>query len=294
MRCSLFVPIDSLPDRLRVQAYHAAEQQVIAAELAGFSAVWLADQWLRTPPQLPDALAMLQRLSMVTDRVDLGVILRLPPGPLRPRLQHELLRLDDLSGGRLRVALDLRGGSAEERAAGLTLLETLAERLGARQAPGLARRVALIADDAAAPVAGANGLGMLLTPGDPLHARRLWLARYHDARELRSGWVARLLSLAVGADADDLQAIRRGLPEEAPLLSPAAEPTLFGLPNDLIAQLAVIQIADGLDEVLCAIAPGIARPETRTPMIALIGQRVLPHLQPAAPPQRLRERRRQV
>lgn len=39
MRCSLFVPADTLPDRLRSRAYMPVEQQAVAAELVSLDEV---------------------------------------------------------------------------------------------------------------------------------------------------------------------------------------------------------------------------------------------------------------
>ncbi|NTU82464.1 MAG: hypothetical protein HGA45_24345 [Chloroflexales bacterium] len=58
-------------------------------------------------------------LSAVTDRIELGLILHLPPASLRRALRDELAYLATLSDGRLRVTLDLRGVSLDAHAAGL-------------------------------------------------------------------------------------------------------------------------------------------------------------------------------
>jgi hypothetical protein len=280
MRVSLFAPADQPPTALRSQSFVAIENQAVAAELAGFSALWLADQWLRIPPRLPAALGLIQQLSVVTDRIDLGVVIRLPPAALWGQLSDELRRLDDLASGRVRVALDLRdtGASASSSAIG-ALLDTISAQLDARGTPSLPRRLSLLADPASAVAAGARGLGLLLAPGEDLHTRRLALAHYHEARAERPGWVTRLLSVAVGADSDELAALRRHLPLEAPLLSAAAERTLVGTATEVTALLTVAQAADGLDEVICALAPGAQRPALPLQTIDLLGRVVLPHLQ---------------
>lgn len=282
MRCSLFVPVANLAHYLHSKAYIPLEQQAIAAELAGFSAVWIADQWTRVPPRLPTALALARQLSVVTDRVDLGLVLRLPPPSLRAALITELCSLDDLSSGRIRVAFDLRGLNAAEHEAGLALLETLAEALMLRQHPTLARQLALVAEEIAVVPAAVGGFGLMLTPGDLLHERRLWLARYHDQRETRPGWISRLLTIALAADKSELATIQRALPPETALLSPAAEPALLGLSAQLVAQLAVAQLADGLDELICAFAPGWPRPERLADTVDRLGHEVVRQLQPSS------------
>lgn len=281
MRCSLFVPADTLPDRLRSRAYVPVEQQAVAAELAGFSAVWLTDQWISVPPRLPNALPLIRQLGVVTDRIDLGMILRLPPAHLRAALIRELIALDEFVAGRLRVALDLRGLNAGDHDLGLALLDTLAEPFGARRALNPARRLALIADENAALPAGLGGFGLLLAPGDPLHSRRLWLARYHDRREVRPGWVTRLLTVAPAADEAELSTLQRAGGAKQPLLSAATEAAIVGLPAQLVAQLAVAQIADGLDEVVCAILPASARADRLGSVVELLGREVVRHLQPS-------------
>jgi hypothetical protein len=252
---------------------------VITAELTSFSAVWLADQWVSAPPRLPEALSLARQLSVVTDRIELGLILRLPPLPLRSTLREQLVELDKLSDSRLRVALDLRGASLEDHAAGLDLLGELINALGACRTPLLARRLQLVADETTAVIAGAAGFGLLLVPGDSHHARLLRLARYHDAREGQPGWVSRLLSVAVGADVCEAAALTRALPATVPLLSPAVEPVLLGPPSQVAGQLAVAQISDGLDEVICAVVPGGPGPEALLRPVELLGRKVLPQLQ---------------
>ncbi|MEI7772656.1 MAG: LLM class flavin-dependent oxidoreductase [Chloroflexales bacterium] len=279
MRVSLFAPADQPPTALRSQAFVAIENQAVAAEIAGFSALWLADEWLRIPPRLPVALGLIQKLSVVTDRIDLGVVIRLPPAALWARLLDELRRLDDLASGRVRVALDLRDADTVASAEAINdLLDAISERLDAHGTPSLPRRLSLLADPLSAAAAGRRGLGLLVAPDDDLHARRLALAYYHAARAARPGWVTRLLSVAVGADPDAVAALRRQLPLEAPLLSAAAERTLVGTATEVTAQLTVAQAADGLDELICALAPGALRPALPLQTLDLLGQRVIPYL----------------
>jgi alkanesulfonate monooxygenase SsuD/methylene tetrahydromethanopterin reductase-like flavin-dependent oxidoreductase (luciferase family) len=285
MRFSLFAPADQPPAALRSQSFVAIENQAVAAEIAGFSALWLADQWLRIPPRLPAALGLIQQLSVVTDRIDLGVVIRLPPAALWARLLNELHRLDDLASGRVRVALDLRDAGAVASAEAIgDLLDAISERLDARGTPSLARRLSLLADPRSAVMAGRRGLGLFVAPDEDLHARRLALAHYHHAREDHPGWVTRLLSVAVGANPDAVATLRRQLPLEAPLLSAAAERTLVGTATEVTAQLTVAQIADGLDEVICALAPGALRPGLPLQTLDLLGQSVLPYLQATPSP----------
>jgi hypothetical protein len=278
MRCSLFVPTDTLPERLRSRAYVPVEQQAVAAELAGLGALWLADEWECVPPRLPAALALARQLGTVTDGIELGLILRLPAPGLCERLLAELVALDDLSYGRLRIALDLRGLDAARHDAGLGLLEQLADRLDARRSPGLPRRLALVADEASAVPAAAGGFGLLLAPGVSLHSRRLLLARYHDQRGATPGWVARLLDIALAADEAELGRLRAAPPAPRPLLSPAIEAPLVGTPGRLVAELAVAQVADGLDEVICALSSGSPKPGSSSAAITSLGRDVGPLL----------------
>jgi hypothetical protein len=285
MRVSLFAQADPLLRSARRQSRVDSEQQAIAAELAGFRALWLADQWQRVPLRLPAALDRVRQLSVVTNAVDLGVVLRLPPASLWTALVAELRHLNDLTGGRLRVSLDLRDAevSADSVALG-ALLRRIGEALTGPQLAGLPQRLSLLADPHSAQVAGARGLGLLLAPGDELHTRRLALAHYHEARAGRPGWVARLLGVAVGANAVDVDDLRQELPAAVPLLSPAAEATLIGTAAEVTAQLTVLEIADGLDEVICAPAPGAADGDWPRATCDQLSQAVLPQLQPPARP----------
>lgn len=184
----------------------------------------------------------------------------------------------------MRVALDLRGATAEERAVGLELFHRLADTIGARQTPYLARRLHLLADEASAVVAGANGLGLLLSSGGQPHERSLILARYHDACEPRLGWVARLLSVALAVDEAGVAALARVLPPSVSLLNTATEPVLVGHPVQVVTRLAVVQAADGLDEVICAVAPSAPSSDLTAHTIQLLGCAVLPYFQSTANP----------
>lgn len=140
-------------------------------------------------------------------------------------------------------------------------------------------------------IAGAAGFGLLLVPGDSHHARLLRLARYHDAREGRPGWVSRLLSIAVGADVPEALALTRRQPAALPLLSSGSELTVLSLPAQVAGQLVVAQITDGLDEVLCVLVPGGPGPEALLRPIELLGRQMLPSLQGPPPPRiNLRQR----
>ncbi len=283
MRVSLFAHADPLLRSARRQALVDIEQQAVAADLAGFRALWLADQWQRVPPRLPAALARVRQLSVVTNTIDLGVVLSLPPASLCPALLAELRHLNDLTSGRLRVGLDLRDAAVAANSVALgALLCRIGEALAGPQLAGLPQRLSLLADSCSAQVAGARGLGLLLAPGDNLHTRRLALAHYHEARAGRPGWVARLLGVAVGADDAEVDELRRELPAVPPLLSPAAETTLIGTAADVTAQLTVLEIADGLDEVICAPAPGAADEDRPRATSDRLAQAVLPQLQPPA------------
>ncbi|MEI7772561.1 MAG: hypothetical protein WCI67_21405, partial [Chloroflexales bacterium] len=77
---------------------------------------------------------------------------------------------------------------------------------------------------------------------------------------------------------DAVAALRRQLPLEAPLLSAAAERTLVGTATEVTAQLTVAHAADGLDELICALAPGALRPTLPLQTLDLLGRAVLPHL----------------
>ncbi len=285
MRVSIFSSADQLPPTRRTQSFVAIENQAVAAEIAGFSTFWLADQWLRIPPRLPLALGLIQKLSVVTNRIDLGIAIRLPPESLWERLLNELQHLNDLSSGRVRVALDMRDpGAAISSTAISDLLDAMSGRLDAHGTWSLPHRLTLFADPISVITAGRRGLGLLVAPDDTRHSRDLALAHYHEARATRPGWVTRLLSVAVGADPDEVANLRRQLPLEAPLLSSAVERTLVGTAAEITAQLTIAEIADGLDEVICALAPGALRPTLPLQTLDLLGRAVLPHLYTAPSP----------
>jgi hypothetical protein len=147
MRFSLFVTADHLHGGVHSRHYETLEQQVIAAELHGFAAVWLSEGWSDVPPDLFSTVRLLHRLSAVTDRIDLGALVRLPHPTSRSRLLEALVRLDTLSGGRMRLAVD-PGACAPEAALDVAL--SVAEELREQGKPWLARRVLLVAHESSA------------------------------------------------------------------------------------------------------------------------------------------------
>lgn len=114
------------------------------------------------------------------------------------------------------------------------------------------------------------------------------MARYQAALDERPGWVSRLLSLTLTNEPEANITARRKKPRASALLNFTVEPTLIGGPNQLIAQLVVAQIADGLDEVIGALPELVARPKLGSETIERLGREVLPYLQARpVPPKRL-------
>ncbi|NTV65526.1 MAG: LLM class flavin-dependent oxidoreductase [Oscillochloris sp.] len=285
MHFSLFVPADRAMGRLRSHAYIAVENQAVTADLAGFSTFWLADPWTQPTNRLPTALGVIKQLTVVTERINLGVLLRPPSSSLHRCLCDELAHLHEIAGGRLQVALDLRNTSLAETKSGLDLLDRIAQALGFRSAY-LAQRLRLLADDALTDLAGAKGVGLCLAAGVSIQARAHWLARYRETRGMRPGWVARFVSVAVKADSDGTAwPISSRLADHA-LVSSPDEAILSGPPNQLASLLTASPLADGVDELICAFANVGQRLELTLRGIELLGNAL--HPQPQAIPTYLR------
>ncbi|NTU82461.1 MAG: LLM class flavin-dependent oxidoreductase [Chloroflexales bacterium] len=276
MRLSLLVPHERLPAQLRSPGYRDLENQVIAAELHGLSAVWLADATAIPALQRLPTLRILDHLSAVTDRIDLGLRLRLPVAPLRPLLAEQIGALDERSEGRARLALECLPG--DDLDAALALLAHAGSLMGLEHTPRPAERLQLRADAASAARAGAHGYGRLLPDAPDETVERGGLARAPAAD--RPGWIARALTLVLADSNLGVAELARGI-AAAPLRQPEARRLLIGTPAQVLQALAHEPTFGGVDELVCDVAPPGVRPEQALKSVALLGERILPHLQPA-------------
>jgi alkanesulfonate monooxygenase SsuD/methylene tetrahydromethanopterin reductase-like flavin-dependent oxidoreductase (luciferase family) len=285
MRFSLIYLPDMLPTSLADPQYAQLEQQVLAAELSGFAAVWLSEPAVGTSVPGSRVFRIVQHLSSITDRLDLGVHTLLPDPLLFSRWAAELLRLDDLSGGRCRLVLDGPFDAQRDAAAASApaWLEALVQQLGIDRAFRPAQRLLFVASDAGSALAGSQGYGLLLPTTGSLHAHHLGLARYHLARAAQPGWVARVVPVVVVADTRAVAELQRRVSGSEPLPytdAPYRQP-IIGTCGEVTARLAALQLADGLDEVACVVnLPGLLPEEVRQ-TIELLGQFVLPYFQSA-------------
>jgi alkanesulfonate monooxygenase SsuD/methylene tetrahydromethanopterin reductase-like flavin-dependent oxidoreductase (luciferase family) len=284
MRFSLIYQPEIMPTSLADPQYAYLEQQVLAAELSGFAAIWLSEPIPGASTAGSRALRIVQHLSSITDRLDLGLHTSLPDALVFNRWAADLLRLDDLSGGRCRLALT--GPLEAQRDASAVAvppwLNELARQLGFDRALRPAQRLLFVATDAVAALAGGQGYGLLLPTTGSLHTHHLALARYHLARAAQPGWVARVVPLVVVADPRGVAEVQRRVINGTAPLSYADAPyqqPIIGTCAEVTAKLAALHLADGLDEVACQVhLPGLL-PETIHQTIELLGRFVLPHFQ---------------
>ncbi|NTU84594.1 MAG: LLM class flavin-dependent oxidoreductase [Chloroflexales bacterium] len=276
MRIALLVPHDRLPVQLRSPGYRDLENQVVAAELHGLSAVWLTDAAVVPAPQRLPTLRLLEHLSAVTDRIDLGLVLRLPPEPLRPLLAEQIAALDERSDGRARLALECLPGDDLEAA--LALLAHIGALMGLGRGARPAARLQLRVDPARVASAGAHGYGLLLPDGSDSVGEHGEPARTPVPN--RPGWVAHTLTLVM-ADSDlGVAELARGI-ATAPARQPTARRLLRGTPTQVLQTLAHEPTFRAIDELVCEVAPPGVRPEQALTSIALLGEHILPQLQPA-------------
>lgn len=277
MRISLLVPHDRLPAQLRSPGYRDLENQAVAAELHGLSAVWLTDAAVAPVPQRPPTLRLLEHLSAVTDHIDLGLVLCLPPEPLRPLLDEQIAALDARADGRVRLTLEC--GSGDDLAAALALFAHIGVLMGLGRDPRLAERLLLRVDLARVAEAGTQGYGLVLPDAPGTTGERGGPARPPVPN--RPGWVARTLTLAL-ADSDlGVAELDRGM-ATASARQPSPRRLLSGTPAQVLQTLAHEPTFRGVDELACAVTPPGVRPEQALTSIALLGERILPQLQPAA------------
>jgi alkanesulfonate monooxygenase SsuD/methylene tetrahydromethanopterin reductase-like flavin-dependent oxidoreductase (luciferase family) len=271
MRFSLFVPPQRVPGQLRTPGYRDLENQVVAAEIHGLSALWLAEATNVAAPQRPTTLRMLDHLSAITDRIDLGLLLRLPPAPLRSRLAEQIGALDDRSEGRTRLALACQ--PEDDLDAALALLAHAGALIGADRAPRPAERLQLRADATSAARAVAHGYGLVLPDAPHAEVERGWLAHATE----RPRWVVRTLTVVVAASALGVAELSRCI-AAAPVRQSGARRLVIGTPEQVLTTLASAQVSAGIDELACDVAPPGVRPEQALKSIELLGGTILPRL----------------
>jgi hypothetical protein len=203
-------------------------------------------------------------------------VLRLPPEPLRPLLAEQLAALDACSEGRARLTLECR--PEDDLGAALALLAQIASLMGLDRALRPAERLQLCVDPARIAGAGTHSYGLLLPDGADTAGERdgLALASATD----RPGWVTRALTLVLADSELTVAELARGI-ATAPSRQPNARRLLSGTPAQVLQALAHEPIFDSLDELACDVAPPGVRPEQTLTSIALLGERILPQLQPA-------------
>ncbi|NTU85318.1 MAG: hypothetical protein HGA45_39180 [Chloroflexales bacterium] len=150
--------------------------------------------------------------------------------------------------------------------------------MGLGRGPRLAERLLLRVDPARVAGAGAHDYGLLLPDAPDTATERGGPARPPIPN--RPDWVARALTLVL-ADSDLGVAELARVIAAAPARQPNARRLLSGTPAQVLQTLAHEPAFRGVDELACAVAPPGVRPEQALKSIALLGERILPQLQPA-------------
>lgn len=142
MRFSLAVPLETSYLKKRIRSYEQVEQLALALEIYGWNTIWLQHDSNQDSGQQHILLRSLQLLSNVTDRIDLGLIVQLPAPEEQDRFLEDLKRLDEISSGRVRIAI--RPTKSVE--ASLNFASKLSAVLELDYSAWRARRVQLIAE----------------------------------------------------------------------------------------------------------------------------------------------------
>jgi hypothetical protein len=162
MRFSLVVPLESNHPKVRIRSYEQIEQIALALEIYGWNTIWLQYDSNQDPSQQHILLRSLQLLSNVTDRIDLAAIVYMPSPEQQNRFLEDLKRLDEMSSGRVRIAIR----PADHLEASLQFASKVSAVLELDHTAWRARRVQLIAEAEADPVnhmGQARGFGRFIS-----------------------------------------------------------------------------------------------------------------------------------
>lgn len=173
MRFSLAVPLEHGNTQGQVRSYVQIEQIALALEIYGWSAIWLHNHTSQNSSQQQSVLRSLQLLSNVTDRIDLGAIVHLPSPEQQDRFVEDLQRIDDMSSGRVRVAII----AGEQLPESLQFAHHISRALELVESTWQARRIQIVTE---APIPSRSSryipFGMLLSQSEKIDSSRVILA----------------------------------------------------------------------------------------------------------------------
>jgi hypothetical protein len=279
MRLSIYSHLDPAGLNQRSLWLNDLESLAVAADLFGFDTLWVGRQQPAAASNNQEILQALWRLSAVTSRIMLGGRVIVRSLQELEQLQHEIALLATVSGGRIRLAFDLRanvGQVAQNQFADRVVIAALEHALtqirfvtplhsGATHAP-----IALIADNRLAAYVGDQGKPLLLLADQTNDPSEL-IATYRQACEDQHGRLICHCRITLAGLGRTTNAFERQVGGQAPVFG-----AMTGTIEQVAANLLVHQLATDADELLCEIvAAGTRQPEI-VRAIELLGQKLLP------------------
>jgi hypothetical protein len=260
MRLSIFKHLDHAHRNQRHLWLADLEAMAVAADLFGYDTFWVGFQAESGTNQ--EVLQALWRLSAVTSRIWLGGIIVVRSQQAFEQLHHEIALLTTVTGGRIRIGLDLRPNTLCQQASSdenyrsyQAMIESLEHILTPSRFVTPPRAVttqgsiAIIPDAALAKYAGCMGTALLVIAHEMIESYEL-IASYRQAAE---GHASMILSY---------HQIRFG--DEVGTIEQAA------------ASVLVHQLATGADEILCDVTLAGSRQSEMTHAIEQLGRKLLP------------------
>jgi alkanesulfonate monooxygenase SsuD/methylene tetrahydromethanopterin reductase-like flavin-dependent oxidoreductase (luciferase family) len=285
MRLSIFTHLDPSGRNQRSTWLNNLESLAVAADLFGFDTIWVGGHEPLLAGNNQEILQALWRLSAVTSRIMLGGRVAVRSPQELEQLQHEITLLTTVSGGRIRLALDLYANvtyPTPDAASQLTdrvVIEVLEHALTQTRfvtpMHGVASHVpiALIADHRLAASVGNQGQPLFLLADQTNNPSEL-IATYRQACEDQHGRLLCHCHITLAGFGRTTNAFERqiGGYDRTPAFG-----AITGTIEQIAAHLLVYQLATGADELLCEIAaPGTHQSEI-VRAIELLGQKLLPY-----------------
>lgn len=306
MRFSLAYNLDLQPGSSHAEQYRVVERLAVAADLLGFDAIWLVERPALASYRLPASLPYLRSLVTMTRRIALGAIITISPNYFACRLANEIALLETLSGGRVRLGLDLEEPTSFVMAGTLnsvtprahatatsmlavieklrqdmqcSVVERLADVPYARElvrkwraGPEALQPLWLLAGAIPPEMAATHGYPYIIPKQDTPEQQRDLIRRYRQTTVGGTGFIAHHSTIIVTATERELRAQRLDLPPHAP--------AIVGTPQEVVDKLITWQLTTDFDEVICQVSVAGMQPDAALHSIELLGKEVLPHLQP--------------
>lgn len=241
MRFSLAVPLERDTKR-QIRSYEQIEQLALALEIYGWSTIWLHTYPEEYLNQAQSLLRALQLLCNVTDRIDLGAIVRLPSSEQEDSFFEDLKRIDDLSSGRIRIAI------IAKEAESLSFARRASRVLELDGSAWQARRIQIVSDKPISQrTAHTAPFGKLFKQNDGQEAHRTILTYSSNSQDK---WLSHFLPLKADSS----------------------------LSSQLARQLFTIADPSSFDESICELHPFPSQNDSLLDLIRELNQSILPQL----------------